>query len=357
MNPMPVAQPTGQPELTLRSTANVWGKKSTPAAAAAPAPMAPSTNSFANTTNNSFAYTNAATSNSYGGSSSYGTSSGYGGYQKTAEQIQKEKMAAALFGGISATQPPPPPAAAPSPAINTPGGQWGAKPVAAAAPTPTAPAAPAPAPVPVAAAPAPEVDLLGFDAPPAATTTSSTVDMLAPTALMDEPVAPTPVAAPPAPEPAAPPPPAAPVDPFADAGLLDGMAQTTLPSLSSADGLNSAKYEFGGSSITPLTINTPQFGERWGSCPSTHPISIPSSSSVNTLSKFMALCERAGLHKVEEIVATNEGIAACSSLGGSAIALVHGKISPLPGGNSRVDVTVKSTDPSLGQGLSLYLQI
>lgn len=375
MNPMPVAQPSGQPELTLRSTANVWGKKSTPAAAAAaPAPMAPSTNSFANTTNNSFANTNTATSNSYGGSSTYGGSSGYGGYgasqpaaapvepQKTAEQIQKEKMAAALFGGISATQPsapPPPPASAPSPAINTPGGQWGAKPVAAAAPTPTpaAPAAPAPAPVPMAAAPAPEVDLLGFDAP-ATTTTSSTVDMLAPTALMDEPVAPTPVVAPPAPEPepAAPPPPAAPVDPFADAGLLDGVAQTTLPSLSSSDGLNSAKYEFGGSPITPLTINTPQFGERWGSCPSTHPISIPSSSSVNTLSKFMALCERAGLHKVEEIVATNEGIAACSSLGGSAIALVHGKISPLPGGNSRVDVTVKSTDPSLGQGLSLYLQ-
>ena len=50
MNLMPVAQPSGQPELTLRSTANVWGKKSTPAAAA-PTPMAPSTNSFANTTN------------------------------------------------------------------------------------------------------------------------------------------------------------------------------------------------------------------------------------------------------------------------------------------------------------------
>jgi hypothetical protein len=173
--------------------------------------------------------------------------------------------------------------------------------------------------------------------------------------MMDEPAAPTPVA-PPAPEPAALPPPAAPADPFADAGLLDGVTQTSLPSFSSTNAFDSVKYEFGGSPITPLAINTPQFGERWGSCPSSHPISIPSSSSVNTLSKFMALCERAGLHKVEEIMATNEGIAACMVGGGSAVALVHGKISPLAGGTSRVDVLVKSTDPSLGQGLALYLQ-
>ena len=112
-------------------------------------------------------------------------------------------MAAALFGGISATQPPAPlspSAAATSPAINTtPGEQWGAKPVAVAAPTPTAPA-PAPAPVPVVAAPAPapEVDLLGFDAP--ATTHQhlllSTCWLLGPAAFMDKPVTPTPVAAP-----------------------------------------------------------------------------------------------------------------------------------------------------------------
>ena len=39
------------------------------------------------------------------------------------------------------------------------------------------------------------------------------------------------------------------------------------------------------------------------------------------------------------------------------MALVHGKISPLPGGTSRrVDVTVKSNYPGLSQGLSLYLQ-
>ena len=143
----------------------------------------------------------------------------------------------------------------------------------------------------------------------------------------------------------------------AAAGLLDGFAETApVPSLSTTPALDSAKFEFGGAPIAPLTINTPQFGERWGQCPSTHPVNVPSSTSSSTLAKFMILCERAGLHKVEEISATNEGIAACMAGGGSSIALVHGKISPLPGGeSSRVDVTVKSTDSQLGASLSMYL--
>ena len=121
--------------------------------------------------------------------------------------------------------------------------------------------------------------------------------------------------------------------------------------------LGSSKFEFGGVAVALLVITTPQFGERWGQCSATHPINVPLSSSASTLSKFMALCERAGLHKVEEIASTNEGIAACMADGGSAFALVHGKISPLPGGQqSRVDVTVKSTDAQLGGTLAMYLQ-
>lgn len=144
----------------------------------------------------------------------------------------------------------------------------------------------------------------------------------------------------------------------AAAGLLDGFAEVSpLPSFSLTSALDSAKFEFGGAPIAPLTITTPQFGERWGQCPSTHPINIPSSTSSSTLLKFMGICERAGLHKVEEIAATNEGIAACMAGGGSSVALVHGKIFPLPGGtSSRVTVTVKSTDPQLGLSLSMYLQ-
>jgi len=342
----PTQQPTnpGEPQLVLRNVANVWGKQAPPVQA--PAVSVPSTSSFASATSST-------------------AQTGYGGFGagpasaaapvaavKTAEQIEKERMAAALFGGISGAPPPPPPSATTQPAV--------------AAMPQMAPAASVPQPAPVAplvASPqftpavsaAPEVDLLGFDMEPSTTTTTAPmVDMLAPTPLAQS--APAPPAAPPAPAPAAPAP--APDDPFAAAGLLDGFAETApLPSLSTSDGLDSMKFQFGGAPIAPLTINTPQFGEHWGQCPSTHPANIPSSTSASTLSKFMALCGRAGLHKVEEIAATNEGIAACMAGGGSSVALVHGKISPLPGGtSSRVDVTVKSTDPQLGMSLSMYLQ-
>ncbi|KAL7554065.1 hypothetical protein ACHAWF_017454 [Thalassiosira exigua] len=327
----------GEPQLVLRNVANVWGKQAPPVQA--PAPSVPSTSSFATTTAST-------ASTGYGGFGSTAPSAAPAAPAKTAEQIQKERMAAALFGGISGAPPPaaPEPAQAPAMAVQ----QMSAVPAPAPHPAPAAlPVASPPAP-----AAAPEVDLLGFDMEPAAT---SSVDMLVPTPLVDEP-APAPPAAPPAPEPAAPVP--ANDDPFAAAGLLDGFADSApLPSFSTTDALDSAKFEFGGAPIAPLTINTPQFGERWGQCPSTNPVHVPSSSSASTLAKFMALCERAGMHKVELIAATNEGIAACMAGGGSSVALVHGKISPLPGGtSSRVDITVKSTDPQLGLSLSMYLQ-
>eukprot|EP00578_Thalassiosira_sp_NH16_P006527 CAMPEP_0181104594 /NCGR_PEP_ID=MMETSP1071-20121207/15517_1 /TAXON_ID=35127 /ORGANISM="Thalassiosira sp., Strain NH16" /LENGTH=1073 /DNA_ID=CAMNT_0023187815 /DNA_START=42 /DNA_END=3264 /DNA_ORIENTATION=- len=347
VNPQAAASPTqqpsnpGEPQLVLRNVANVWGKQAPPPAQA-PVPSVPTTSSFASATTSS-------------------TPTGYGGFGvpaaaapavpiKTAEQLEKERMAAALFGGMSGAPPPPPHAPTQPAVMATP--QMA---MAPSAPQPT-PAAPLTTPqVAPAVSAAPEVDLLGFDMGPTTTTTTSSIDMLAPTPLMEEPApAPAPVA-PPVPEPAPAPMPA---DPFAAAGLLDGFAESApLPSLSTTEALDSAKFEFGGAPIAPLTINTPQFGERWGQCPSTHPVKIPSSTSADTLSKFMILCVRAGLHKVEEIAATNEGIAACMAGGGSSVALVHGKISPLPGGtSSRIDITVKSTDPQLGLSLSMYLQ-
>lgn len=144
-------------------------------------------------------------------------------------------MAAALFGGIygapapvrhaniyfllisflpfpdfnvATCKQPPPPAPAPPAAMATP--QMTLAPNVPQ-PTPAAPPVALPAPPPAAA---PEIDLLGFDMGPATTTTTmpSSVDMLAPTPLMEEP-APAP-AAPPVPEPPAPAPaPAVPDDP------------------------------------------------------------------------------------------------------------------------------------------------
>ena len=182
--------------------------------------------------------------------------------------------------------------------------------------------------------------------------------MLAPTPLMDESTTNGSVSVPPVAEPEPPKveAPAPPDDPFAAAGLLDGFGDSSLPTLSTTEALDSAKFEYSRSPIAPLTITTPQFGERWGSCPSTQSVTIASSTNVNTLSKFVSLCVRAGLHKVEEIAATNEGIAACMAGGGSSIALVHGKVSPLSGDASRLDITVKSTDANLGSQLAMYMQ-
>lgn len=260
-------------------------------------------------------------------------------------------MAAALFGGISAsTQPPVAPPAPPVPAATP--QMTVAPPVPMETPVTTAPIS-----APVPAVPAPEVDLLDMGAwgtdnsGSMAVAEPSSIDMLAPTPAVEE-VAPPPATAPAPPEPAAPA-----SDPFADAGLLDGLSESApLSSFGSTD-MASSKFEYAGVAVAPLSITTPQFGERWGQCSSTHPVNVPSSTIASTLSKFMDLCARAGMHKVEEIAATNEGIAACMAGGGSAVALVHGKISPLPGGQqSRVDVTVKSTDAQLGGTLAMYLQ-
>mmetsp|Transcript_18829 Transcript_18829/g.33818 ORF Transcript_18829/g.33818 Transcript_18829/m.33818 type:complete len:1080 (-) Transcript_18829:79-3318(-) len=343
----PEQQPTNpaEPQLVLRNVANVWGKQAP--TVQPPAATVPSTSSFASATTSS-------ASSGYGGFGASPVAAAPVAPVKTEEQLEKERMAAALFGGISGAPPPPPPSTPAQPAAMASPQMTPAASIPQ--PTPAPPAVVSPQFTPAVAA-APEVDLLGFDMDTTTTMAAGpTMDMLAPTPLVQEPEpVPTPAAAPPAPAPAAP---AVPADPFAAAGLLDGFADPApLPSFSTTQALDSAKFEFGGAPIAPLTITTPQFGERWGQCPHAQSANIPSSTSSSTLAKFMALCERAGLHKVEEIAATNEGIAACMAGGGSSVALIHGKISPLPGGTSSgVDVTVKSTDPQLSLSLSMYLQ-
>lgn len=352
-NPVQAVNPA-QPQLQLRNVANVWGKQ------APPPPPAPAI----------------ATPHHVPAPASYGGVGGgfaspapasYGGFGapstpapaapvKTAEQLEKERLAAALFGGISATSQPPPAPPAPPASVATP--QMSTPMVSHPIPAATPVAAPISAPAPALAAPAPEMDLLdmgswGADTGAMAVATPSTIDMLAPTPVTEA-AAPPPPPAPPAPPEPAPAP--ASIDPFADAGLLDGITSAPLSSFGSSDAMGSSKFEYGGVAVAPLAITTPQFGERWGQCASTHPVNVPSSSSASTLSKFMDICARAGMHKVEEIAATNEGICACMAGGGQSIALVHGKISPLPGGQSRVDVTVKSTDAQLGGTLAMYLQ-
>jgi len=355
------APQTNQLQLNTRNVANVWGKGglSQPVTSAAPVASAPAT-SFESSNNN------------YGSSSAHGTStgSGYGGFgssssgntygspapapepEKTQEQLEKERQAAALFGGLIPGQAPPAPSQRPTPVAATP----------LSAVTAPKPAPPAPAP-----APAPEVDLLDmmtFDSTPApSAAVSAAVDIFAPqpvseTAPLPEVTTipdddndaddvPTPVVTQPVvTEPVV----TEPVDPFADANLLGSLADTPLAALE----LNSQKFEFNGNQLSPLVITTAEFGQKWGSCPATSPAHIPSSKT-ETLEKFMEVIGKIGAHKVEAIAATNEGICA-GQIGGSMIALIHGKVSPTGSGFAKLDVTIKSNDATMGGVLAMFIQ-
>jgi AP-4 complex subunit epsilon-1 len=341
---------------------NVWGKKQQPpqpaqtpvTLATAPAPIP------------AIGFSTAASStNPFGGFGASSSTSGYNGFsapaapQKTPEQLEKERMAAALFGGIvPGAVPPPRPTPTPRPA--------------AAAPPVVAPPVAAP---PVSApAQAPEVDLLDlgfFD--PAPSTAAPTVDIFALTPSLGDGSNLPPVPLAPA-EPFAGPPPVVetvsddeveaapspvdptaasiePVDPFAAEGLLGGMPDAPLKTF----GISSSIFEFNGSAMAPMKIATAQFGQQWGPCPFTSPVSM-TSSKVSTLDQFMKKCEQAGLHSVEAIGATNEGICAGMINAGTMVVLVHGKVTPVGGARAKLDVTVKSTDSTLSGSLALYLQ-
>lgn len=277
-NAAPPPPPAPTQNLQLRTASHVWGKGGVskavvpePTPAPAPAGVATAvagTNPYAPApkpaTQNPYAPSSGRSANPYGPS----------GYQttaiaepvKTKEMIEKEKMAAALFGGISAgvSSAPVAPPSAPVP-------------VAPPAPVPQQMApvpvpVPAPAPVPV-PAPAPEVDLLDFS--------------------FDSPA--------PAPAPMS-----ASVDPF---NLSSTPATSTI-------------FTHNSQPLTPLVIPTQSFGQKWVSLPYTHTASH--STALSTAADFISVCEKAGLGKVEVITATNEGIAAGTL--GQNVVLVHGKV-------------------------------
>lgn len=334
--------------LNTRGVASVWGKKLGAPPEPIPEPVpAPAQSSF-------------EVAPSAPAASRFGSgSSGYGGFgvpapapapvfEKTPEQLEKERMAAALFGGIVPGAPPPPPPSAPP---------------ATAPPRPTAAVAPSVVAAPPVSAPQPavEVDLLdfggGFDTTVPAPATSLADDIFGNVILEPTPAAPGP---PPPPPPAVEtvsddddlpaPAPSVPIDPFA-AAFGETPTETTLQGF----GVTTAKFEYNGSVMAPLKITTAQFGGQWGTCQATSPVSI-ASSKVPTLDAFMKQCESAGLHTVEAIGATNEGICAGMVDGGSKVVLIHGKVAATGIGHAKLDITVKSTDATLSGSLALYLQ-
>lgn len=366
--------------LNTRHVANVWGRgglNTGGAAGAAPAPTAPAPSAATNSAWDTGG-TSGSTSSAYGGTGAAAAAQAPAApaeQPKTAAQLEKERMAAAFFGGIVpgaapvAAPPPPKPPAAPA---------------APAAPAPAAAAAPPP---PAPAAPAAEIDLLdmgAWDAPapaaaaatttPAAEPPTPATDVFAPTAAEPAAAAPAVVetvsedydenpmsggspAAPAPPPDAAPEPPAAPApmdDPFAGAGLLGDVSDAPLATLSAS---NPSKFEFNGTPMAPFPINTAQFGQQWAACKATSPGSV-TSTKVTTLAQFMDLVQSVvGAHPVEAIAATNEGICAGMIGGGSQYALIHAKLTVLAtGGGTKIDLTVKSTDASLGGSLAMYMQ-
>lgn len=349
-------QGTAEVALNVRNVANVWGKggpsqpvpqapmptAAHPPSAVQHSPVAPS---------HSWGATSAGSSsnNAYGGSGSgYGgtSGSGYGApapppapLVKTAAQLEKERQAAALFGGMVPGAPPPPPTQASAPV--------------SAPPRVVETLAPVPAPSTA------DFDLLDMgawdDAPaPAAAPVANFNDTFSPQAVAGGAVVETvsddeadvavagPVS-PPASVPAA-----LDDDPFANAGLLGDFNDKPLPTLE-----RTQKFEYNGTPMAPMPINTAQFGQQWGGCKATSSVSIHS-NKVASLDKFMELLAAVGAYKIEAIAATNEGICA-GMVGAQTIALIHGKVTPL-GGSAKLDVTVKGSDPTMCSALGLYLQ-
>lgn len=352
-------QQGGQMALNTRNVASVWGKgglkHDTPGPTAAPTPSAIPSSSAWNS--------QSSAGNAFGGnaSSGYGQSGYGGGFSspapapspvKTAAQIERERQAAALFGGVVPGAVVPAPTSAP------------------VAPPPPPKAAPPAKP----ATPASDIDLLdmgAWDAPSVAPTPSSgpsgshdvhpeapqhTAISESATAVVetiddedgdDEPQYELQQ------EESLPPPVADAVkhddDPFASAGLLGDVSQPPLPSLEV-----NQKFEYNGGTFTPMKITTAQFGQQWVACTSSSPISLVS-SKVTSLGQFMDTCSKIGAYPVEAIASTNEGICAGMMGGGSKVALIHGKITPM-GSGANIDATIKCSDAGMGSSLAMYLQ-
>lgn len=351
--------------LNTRNVANVWGKGGVSKPAAAPTATTTSTMPKSTSTWETVASSGQAsgTSSSYG-SSSFGAPASAPAPAKTEAQLEKERMAAALFGGIvPGSSAVPPPSTTPSFVASKRATTPVLTPTRPAAPTPiTVPPTAAAVPAPPAPSPPAEVDLLDMSSwepalPPSSTHTTvasapSAVDVFSVNA----------------PEPELPPvvvettsssdddvvipkkiTTAVMLDPFAGAGLLDSLEDKPLVPLAPQQPV---KFEYFGTAMTPLVITTAQFGQKWGSLPGTAMGVVQSSVNISSLDGLMQKMKLSvGLHPVEAIAATQEGI--CAGAIKSHVALLHAKFTP---GTLRIDFTIKATDSAMASALAMYLQ-
>ncbi|GAX11610.1 AP-4 complex subunit epsilon-1 [Fistulifera solaris] len=303
----PKVDTTPQLSLNTRNVANVWGKGGL-------APVSqPASTQVATATH----VLTPAPAPSWGASTtSVPTPKAPEPPQKTAEQLERERQAAALFGGIV-------PGAAPvSPAMPPP----------VSDPVTATSAPPPPAPI------APEVDLLDlsiWDAPASAPgPVVDSFDLAPASPAIVETVSDT------EDEPLSVPAPAIIDDPFAT--MMRGLQDEPLKSFPTA----SSKFQYNGVPMAPLQITTAQFGQQWGSCAATVPTSIRTTMNLTAL---LAKLEEVGAYPVEAIAASNEGIAA-AMIGGAQLILIHGRVT-----GSSVEMTIKSTDTDIATSLALFL--
>jgi len=335
----PAPGPEAANTLQLRNVANVWGKPAPATGGAMPIAPAPAPTPGAGYGNPPSQPYGNPPSQPYG-NQPYGTAAPAPSAGAPREMTEKERMAAALFGGIPGSGAPPPPtkgAFATSRPARTKPAPRAAPPAANPEPTPPpAPAPPAPAPL------EKSMDLLDLG-------DFSPVPHTAAAPAPHDPFAAAPASAVPPPPPAPPlpaPAPAPPADPFAGAGLLGSSTDAPLGGLANAQPPANSLFQHAGAPLRPKTLSTPEFGQRWGSCPCTK--MGGAAGSFRDLAQMMGVLETTGLHPVEAITATGEGILAGTVQ--DALVLLHGKM----GEGGRVHFTVKGTQQGIVDGLVAF---
>jgi hypothetical protein len=94
--------------------------------------------------------------------------------------------------------------------------------------------------------------------------------------------------------------------------LFGGLSDSPLAKLN----IGAKKFEYNGNQLSPLPFTTPQFGQHWGTCSTTSPLSVQS-TKINNLEKFMDAMAEIGAHKVESILAPRMRVFALVKLEGA----------------------------------------
>jgi AP-4 complex subunit epsilon-1 len=340
----------------------VWGRKpelpspaqQQPVATPAPpvSPLHSSTQSSSFNTPSHSAY-----GNSTPGASSSGAVSGYAAEpvpQAPRELSEREKQAAALFGGLGAssssgrTAKPPQRRSTATAAAAT--ATAGARNDAQAQPHSSASAAPEPeqqqpAQPPVAPVSQPaavvsellDLDLLGDHVPAPAATLPAASTPLAPTQTS----LPVPAPAPAPVQAAVAQPPAPPANAISDA--FAGM-------ISEPGGLAaSVPAQQATAQVMPLVIVTEEFGKRWVSTPYDAKVSIP--TEITALDQLCRAIPPSH-HHVQSIPTSLEAIFAATVTSSGSIILLHAKLNPV---RKTCDITVKSNSKELGAKEAAFL--